>query len=101
MELLDEYLEIQSDIYDYFGYRRDALAIDDCREYFWREADSDILFAESERELESGDGQCFSVYARDRLFRAADFTMAKVNGQDGGGDYLMILDNSKERPNAH
>lgn len=109
MKLLDDYLALQQQIYDYFGYREEwrAIPIDDCREYFWRldgDGPGEVHFAETEQDLASQSGAYYvnEIYTQRFLpkwvYRAADYTLICVDTHTDGNKFLQVFDNAKERP---
>lgn len=111
MKLLDEYLKIQKQIYNYFGYIGDwvVIPIDDARNYFWYLTDCEVYFADTEKELWEQTGNCYvntisfySFYTQRPLpkwiYRGKDYTMVCVDTHTDGNKFLQIFDNSKERP---
>ena len=60
MKLLDSYLNIQNELFEYFGYKEDCVVIsfNDARKYFWsiiiHEIDKNIInirFSESKENI--------------------------------------------------
>ncbi len=111
MELLDKYIELRQQLFDYFSYVEDwrVLPIDDSRKYYWHltgESDGDeVKFAEHEENLFEGtmeDGYSNEIYAQRHLpkfvYRGADYTMVVVDTHTDGNQLLQIFDNAKERP---
>lgn len=109
MKLLDDYLTLQQQIYDYFGYREDwrVIPIDDSREYFWRlngAGPGTVRFADTEAKLNSRTGEYYEdeIYTQRFLpkwvYRAADYTMICVDTRTDGNQFLRIFNNAKERP---
>jgi hypothetical protein len=109
MDLLDRYLSLQKEIYDYFGYVEDwvVIPIDDRREFYWStigdERSGSVKYAVTEDELEEelGDYYQDEIYTQRFLpkwvYRALEFTMICVDPQSDGNRFLAIYDNSKER----
>ena len=108
MELLDQYFEIQRQIYEYFGYVEDwrAIPLSDCRDYFWRlegEGPGSLHYADTEDELSSETGQYYvdEIFTQRHLprwvYRGEHFTMVSCDPHTDGNVFLRILDNSKER----
>jgi hypothetical protein len=111
MKLFDDYVAAIEAVHQYFGYVEDwvVIPLDDGREYFWYlqggEADgARLCYAKTERELglEEGDYYESPVYTQRHLprwvYRAADYTMVSIDTQTDGNKFLIVLDNSKERP---
>lgn len=108
MELLDKYNELREQVFAYFGYVEDwrAIPLDDSRMYFWKlrgEGPGDVLYADSEEELESEDGNFYSdeIYTQRHLpkwvYRGADYTMVCCNPHTYGNTFLRIFSNENER----
>lgn len=108
MKLLDEYLSLKAQIFEYFGYVEDwvVLQIDDARGYFWRldgEGPGVVRFAEKEEHLDDGSGDHYEneIYTQRHLpkwvYRGAEFTLIVVDTNTDGNRFLQIFDNSKER----
>lgn len=108
MEMLDRYLKLQKEIFDYFGYAEDwhVFPIDDAREYFWRIEGGDtgtVCFAETEKELSEKDGQYYEneIYTQRHLpkwvYRGAEYTLIVVDTHTDGNKFLKIFSNSLER----
>lgn len=109
MELLDRYFDLQSQIYEYFGYEEDWVVIPIATEtnVFWYldgEGPGSVHFAETEEELIEQDGNYFvnEIYTQRFLsqwvYRGKDYTMVVVDTQTDGNKFLQIFDNKKERP---
>lgn len=113
MEKLDKYLELQKEVYSYFGYAEDwvVIPIDDGRTYWWyingSESSGEVIFANKKDELpitEDGEikGEYFSneIYTQRFLpkyvYRGKDYTMICVDTHVDGNKFLQIFDNSKE-----
>lgn len=108
MKLLDQYLALQQQLFDYFGYIEDwrVLPLDDAREYFWRldgEGPGYVRYAETEAQLDDADGNYYEndIYTQRYLskwvYRGPEFTMICVDTHTDGNQFLQIFDNSKER----
>jgi hypothetical protein len=105
MQLLDQYFEIQKQVYEHFGYVEDwvVIPLDDAREYFWRCDGHTVGFAKTVEELESQDGNYYEneVYTQRFLpkwvYEADDFTMICVDTRTDGNKFLQVFDNDKRR----
>ena len=114
MKALDKYLELQKEIFDYFGYREDwvTIPIDDRREMYWQlleAGDSNysrgsVMFHTKPLTNESvADGEIFEdeIYTQRFLpkwvYRGAEYTMICVNPRTDGNKFLAIFDNAKEQ----
>lgn len=104
MKLLDQYFEIQKQIYYYFGYVEDwvVIPIDDSRKYFWCiNREEFVRFADSKENLFS-DGNYYENeiykqrFLKKWIYRAKDSTMVCVDTCIDGNKFLQIFDNSKE-----
>ena len=110
MRLLNDYFNMQQQIYNYFGYVEDwrVLPIEDSTEYYWHitgeESGCEVKFAKYEENLFEGtmeDGYSNEIYTQRHLpkwvYRGADYTMTVVDTNTDGNKFLQIFDNSKER----
>lgn len=104
MELLDQYFDIQQQIYEYFGYKEDwvVIPIDDRREYIWKIIGDSVWFANSVEELISQKGNCYQdeIYTQRFLpkwvYRGKDYTMICVDTHTDGNKFLAIYSNKLE-----
>ena len=109
MQLLDNYITLQKQIFEYFGYEENwcVLPIDDATDYYWRldgEGPGTVYFADTVEDLEDKDesGNYYSneIYTQRHLpkwvYRGKDYTMIVVDTQTDGNKLLSIFDNSKE-----
>ena len=109
MKTLDDYFELQRQIFEHFGYTQDwrVLPLDDARGYYWRldgEGPGTVTFAETEEKLASdGDYYENEIYTQRHLprwvYRAADYTLVVVDTHTDGNQLLQVFDNAMERPN--
>ena len=110
MKILDNYLKLEKEIFDYFGYvedwRRIPIDNQDTLGYFWRldgEGPGTVRYAESEEILDNEDGKYWEneIYTQRHLpkwvYRGKDYTMVVVDTHMDGNQYLQIFDNSLER----
>lgn len=108
MQLLTDYFEIQSKIFEFFGYEENwrVFPLSDSRDYFWRlegEGPGTVHFADTEEELETEDGNYYTneIYTQWNLkkwvYRGDGFTMVCVDTQTDGNMFLQVFDNAKER----
>tara|TARA_B110000263_G_scaffold191115_1_gene168962 strand:+ start:253 stop:582 length:330 start_codon:yes stop_codon:yes gene_type:complete len=102
MQLLDQYFEIQKQIYEHFGYTEDwvVIPLDDAREYFWQCDGHTVRFAKTVEELESnGDYYENEVYTQRFLskwvYEADDYTMICSDTRTDGNKFLQVFDNAK------
>jgi hypothetical protein len=109
MKLLDDYFALQQQIFDHFGYVENwrVIPLDDARDYFWRlagEGPGEVQYAKTERELAEREGDCYSaeIYTQRFLskwvYRTADYTLVCADPHVDGNKFLMVFDNTKERP---
>jgi hypothetical protein len=113
MKLLDEYLENQNKIYEYFGYKENwhVYPIQDMRDYYWSLDDhgTEMWYAESEQnakalvavEYEYDDESVDSsdVYSDESisdLMRGEEFSAMLVDTNTDGNKFFAIFDNKKE-----
>jgi hypothetical protein len=106
MKLLDEYFNIQKQIYDYFGYKEDwvIIPIDDRRNYVWY-LDGDFVNYIEEKNNISEKWHSLEYYADEIytqrflpkwVYQAKEFTMICVDTHIDGNKFLAIYDNNKE-----
>lgn len=107
MKKLTEYFKLQKDIYEYFGYKEDwvAIPIDDCREDFWKiigdEKTGSVRFAKTMEKFNS-DGNYYEddIYTQRFLpkwvYRGKEYTMVCSDPHTDGNKFLRIFDNAKE-----
>ena len=108
MQLLNDYLQKQQELFDYFGYVENwkAIPVDNATMYYWHlngeGHDGEVLFADTKEELFSGEGNYYSneIYTQRHLekwvYRGADYTMIVVDTHTDGNKFLQIFDNKKE-----
>ena len=105
MQLLDNYIALEKQIHEYFGYEDNwrELPLDDCRNYYWNVDEAfGVRYADSVQELETEIGNCYSgeFYFAGRtkipVYRKDDYTMIAIDTGCDGNVMLMIFDNSKE-----
>lgn len=109
MELLKEYFRIQKQIYDYFGYVEDwvAIPIDDSTMYYWfiegDEKYGSVVFANEMKDFISDEYYSNEIYRQRFLpkwvYRSNDYTMICVDTHIDGNKFLQIFDNKKEISN--
>lgn len=108
MQLLTEYLHLQKQIFEFFGYQENwrVIPLDDCREYFWRltgDGPGSVQYADTEEELQSESGNYYedSIYTQRFLekyvYRGDGFTMVCCDPAVDGNKFLRVFDNMKER----
>ena len=103
MKQLDEYLKLQKEIYDYFGYIEDwvVIPLDDAREYYWRIYDNTVCFGDSIYELESETGNYYEneFYYHNNssknIYEGEKYTMICVDTRTDGNKFLQVFDSNK------
>lgn len=109
MELLDKYLSSKAEVFAYFGYVEDwvAIPLEDARKYYWRLPSGDageVAHADTEGELVNEEGNYYvdEIYTQRFLpkwvYRGAEFTLVCCNPGVDGNKFLRVFDNAKERP---
>lgn len=108
MKMFDEYLALQKQIFEYFGYVEDwrAIPLEDARENFWQlyqnaDGTGKVKFAETMEKMESdGNYYCNEIYTQRFLtkwvYRGEDYTMICVDTHTDGNKFLQIFDNTLE-----
>lgn len=108
MKLLNDYLTLQKELHDYFGYVEDwrILPIVDDTEYYWGLPEGDeaeVRFADTLEQLEdedTGDYYVNSIYTQRHLpkwvYRGEDYTMICADTHTDGNKLLQIFSNNKE-----
>ena len=105
MEMLDDYLNLQKQIHDYFGYVEDwrVIPIEDTRGYYWfLKGDDEVVFAECPEDFnqEAGNYYVDEIYKQRFLpkyvYRGEKYTMIAVDTQTDGNKFLRIFENDKE-----
>lgn len=107
MELLDRYMALQNEIFDYFGYVEDwrVLPLDDERKCFWTLIESGrgegvVRFAGTEEELLDGayfEDEVYTQRHLDRwIYRGAEYTMIALD-TNTGNQLLRVFTNANER----
>ncbi len=120
MKQLDEYMKLEKEIHDYFGYVEDWVVIpmDERREFYWKcdeDRDTEVYYSKSKENLEKiiandyewqGDDIDENDYYTDEIYtqrflpkwvyRGKDYTMIVVDTHTDGNKFLAIYDNAKE-----
>ena len=106
MKLLDQYFELQAEIYDYFDYVEDwvAIPLDDRREYYWGltgEGHGDhVEFARRRSDIGTGNHYEAEIYTQRFLpkwvYRGEEYTMICADTQTDGNKFLMVFHNGME-----
>ena len=102
----NRYIEIQKEIYEYFGYVENwrilPLVFD--LDMYWAEDGDTVHFSENKEYLTdielAGNGYSNEIYRQRHLpkhvYRAKDYTMIVVDTHTDGNKFLQVFDNSKE-----
>ena len=104
MKILDEYLKLQNEIYNYFGFEEDWVVppIDDRRKHNWKIINSEEVVYGNKDDVINNTGDCYldEIYKQrfyDKwVYRAKEYTMIMVDTHIDGNKFLAIYDNSKE-----
>lgn len=112
MKLLKDYLNIQKQLFEYFGYIEDwkVIPIDDCTDNHWLVSKDERSFWCHSPEpltlesIKAGDSIYGGPIYTQRflpkwVYRGEKFTMVCVDTQTDGNKFLAIYDNSKECKN--
>lgn len=111
MKPLDDYLALQKQVHDYFGYVEDwrVLPVDDRREYYWRlnqmsDGGGNVEYGETIAALNNEEAANYyedEIYTQRHLpkwvYRGAEFTMICVDTHTDGNQFLAIFNNAKEQ----
>lgn len=88
MNILDEYFELQSEIYAYFGYIEDwkVIPISDARQYYWTICMDNVKYAETKEQLDDLDaGNYYEAefynqrFLSNVVYRGEKYTMISVD----------------------
>jgi len=109
MQMLDDYMNLQKQLFDYFGYVEDwcVIPIDDARQYHWQiigsESDGCVRFAEHKGTLEDEENEDYyenTIYTQRFLpkwvYHGKDYTMICVDTHVDGNKLLQIFSNELE-----
>ena len=99
MKLLDNYLDLQQDIYDYFEYdeKWSVYPIDDSRDHYWFIDRNSVVFCDKPFDRDViVNGLFYTGVIDDSIYTKEDFTMIQVDTQTDGNIFLQIFDNSKK-----
>jgi len=109
MKALDQYLKLQQEIFEYFGYKEDwvAIPIDDQRDKYWfvrGEGPGCYCYSPkpfTKRSIKEGKNiYGGSIYTQRFLpkwvYRGKDYTMVCADTHTDGNKFLMIFSNDKE-----
>lgn len=97
MKLLDTYLEVTQEIYDYFGYQEnwEVLPIQDSREYFWRISDMELQYGNTALDIIEETENSYAEDIIDKIYEGDEYTLIGVS-TSSGQSYLRIFDNEKQ-----
>lgn len=108
MQLLDNYLDLEKQIYEYFGFTEtwQVLPIQDCRKYYWRinYSRDGVDFADSEKELAEETGNYYKnsfFYSPGEdmpVYPGKGYALIMVDTHTDGNKFMSIFDKSKCRP---
>jgi hypothetical protein len=107
---INEYFDLQKEIYNYFGYQEDwvTIPLDYNLDSYWmltgdKERDARVVWSDeplTKESIESGKIYSGVIYTQRFLpkwvYRTDDFTMVSVDTRCDGNKFLMVFDNSKE-----
>ena len=112
MKILDDYLKLEKEIFNYFGYKEDwkVIPLDDKRGMNWmicgpeNKNSTSVLWSPkpfTKKSIEDGKviysgtiyTQCF---LSKWVYRGKDYTMISVDTHSDGNQFLMIFDNKLE-----
>jgi len=107
MELLNNYFDIQRQIFEYFGYEENwrVIPIEDSTNLYWMlngEGPGTVHFADTVVELTQQRGNYYEneIYTQRHLnkwvYRGKDYTMVVVDTRTDGNKFLQIFVNLKE-----
>lgn len=107
MNILINYNKAKKELFEYFGYKEDwvAIPVDDATEYYWNltgEGSGDsVRFGKKIDVITlSGDHYENEIYAQRFLkkwvYQGKDYTMICVDTHVDGNKFLQIFDNSKK-----
>lgn len=96
MKLLDDYFDMQSKLYKYFGYEEDwhVYPLDDRTEYFWfiSEDNSAVYYAEKVEDFVWEEGKYFEDdIIANKIYPGKDYTAMLVDTHADGNMFLAIF----------
>jgi hypothetical protein len=100
--LLGQHYESGAAIHAFFGFEGEwrVRPIDDATNYFWSNDDHGVHYADSEEELKSGEGHCYSSEILRPALLGDGYTAFIVDTHCDGNQYFMVFDNSKRREHS-
>lgn len=109
MKLLTDYLSLQQQLFDYFGYVQDwrVLPMYDCRGVYWAIIGGEahggtVRYSETEAGVRNEEGDYYSsaIYTNRHLpkwvYRGKDYTLICVDTECDGNQLLQIFENRLE-----
>ena len=111
MKILDEYMKLQEEIYDYFGYIENwcVIPIEDRREMYWileqnEDGNGNVKYSDKsftpeimrEGEEYYQDSIYTQRFLQEWVYRGEDYTMVCCDTHTDGNKFLAIFDNAKE-----
>lgn len=100
--LLDRHSESGSAIHAFFGFAGEwhVRPIDDATSYFWSNDDHEVHYADSEAELQSGEGHAYSAETLRPAMLGDGYTAFIVDTHCDCNQYFMVFDNSNRREHS-
>ena len=97
MIALDMYNAALNDIHQYFGYEPEwhVFPIEDCREYYWRINDDEVVFGYSKGDVKNRNFAERIIQVYPAVHPDNAYTMIKVDTETDGNKFLSIFDNAK------
>ena len=106
MKILDQYFDLQQQLFDYFSYVEDwvSIPIDDRREYYWQlnqntDGSGSVLYAKTKNLYETDKYYSDSIYTQRFLpkwvYEGKEYTMICVDTHTDGNKFLAIYANDK------
>lgn len=105
MKALKEYLKLQEEIYEYFGYTQhwEVIPLEDSTDCYWELSKYDVVFSETLENFTLDryyrDALYTSTSTHNSVFRGKDYTLIVVNTHTDDNKFLRVFDNGKELKN--
>ncbi len=106
MKILDDYLALQEQIFDYFGYKEDwrVIPLDDQRSRYWiLDEGRKVIYSDdpfTRENIEAGTIFSAEIYTQRHLpkwvYRGPEYTMVCADTHTDGNKFLMVFENAKE-----
>jgi hypothetical protein len=103
MKLLNDYFNLQKQIYEYFSYVEDwvVIPLEDRRNYLWYcDNNENVFYAEKLEDFSNGGFYQDEIYTQRHLpkwvYRAKDYTMISVDTHTDGNKFLAVFNNKNE-----